>query len=162
MYNYDCAVLPYCLTLQMNVFTSSILTALVRLFQSLGAFLLSRNNYIQAISRNYFVRKTSGLTTRGFPWTNEHFVICGKGSSFHLTCLENNPLQNKQHGVKVCYLELGSFFLRTFQDRHTKLSNFPGTAELPNVVGWILFRFYLEKMSFCETVNFQQSRFFDI
>lgn len=68
-------------------------------------------------------------------------------------------MQNKQHGMKVCYLELGSF-LKALQDRHAKLSNFPGTAELPTVVGWIFFRFYLEKISFCETVNCQQSRLF--
>lgn len=65
---------------------------------------------------------------------DEGFVICRKESSFHLTCLESNPLQNKWHGMKVCYLELGGCFLKPLRDACAKLCNFPGTSELPAVV----------------------------
>lgn len=82
--------------------------------------------------------------------TDKHFVICRKGSSFHLTCLESNPLQNKWRGMKVCYLELGSCFLKPLGDKYGKLCNFPGTSALPIVVQWNFFRVILKK---CPSVD---------
>lgn len=90
---------------------------------------LSINNYIVEISLDYIGSEMSGLSTRGFLCPDEHVITCRKGSSFHLTCLE------EQNGIKVCYLELGKCFLKPFQDRHAEGSNFPGTTELPTVIG---------------------------